>query len=175
MPTIAPHSLRVFLLQLAFLLLFAPVLGRLAERFRMPAVVGELCAGMLLGPSVLQHVLPGFSDWLLPQQPEQMHMLDATGQLRRAAPRRSHRRRAELRARPQARGDRRPGQHRRSGAAARPRRRHRLRAERHPAAGRRRRHRLRVLPRRGDVRHRDPGDRQDPPRHEAAAPATSAS
>ncbi|MCG0063914.1 cation:proton antiporter [Streptomyces tricolor] len=80
-PTIAPHSLLVFLLQLAFLLLFALVLGRLAERFRMPAVVGELCAGMLLGPSVLQHVLPGFSDWLLPQQPEQMHMLDATGQL----------------------------------------------------------------------------------------------
>ncbi|MEU6665850.1 cation:proton antiporter [Streptomyces sp. NPDC046727] len=80
-PTMAPHSLLVFLLQIAFLLLFALVLGRLAERFRMPAVVGELCAGMLLGPSVLQHVLPAFSHWLLPRQPEQMHLLDAAGQL----------------------------------------------------------------------------------------------
>ncbi|GGM21686.1 hypothetical protein GCM10010129_77510 [Streptomyces fumigatiscleroticus] len=80
-PTTAPHSLLILLLQLAVLLLFALVLSRLAERFRMPAVVGELCAGTLLGPSVLQHVLPAFSDWLLPRQPEQMHMLDATGQL----------------------------------------------------------------------------------------------
>ncbi|MEU0051811.1 cation:proton antiporter [Streptomyces sp. NPDC006184] len=80
-PTMAPHSLLVFLLQLALLLLSAFVLGRLAERLRMPAVVGELCAGMLLGPSVLHHLLPGFSDWLLPHRPEQMHLLDATGQL----------------------------------------------------------------------------------------------
>jgi Kef-type K+ transport system membrane component KefB len=80
-PTMAPHSLLVFLLQLSFLLLFALVLGRLAERFRMPAVVGELCAGVLLGPSLLQHGLPGFSDWLPPGQPDQMHMLDATAQL----------------------------------------------------------------------------------------------
>ncbi|MEK8172460.1 cation:proton antiporter [Streptomyces sp. M19] len=79
-PTMAPHSTLVFLTQLASLLLFALVLGRLAQRFRLPAIVGEMCAGMLLGPSVLQHVLPDLSDWLLPHQPEQMHMLDATGQ-----------------------------------------------------------------------------------------------
>jgi Kef-type K+ transport system membrane component KefB len=80
-PTIAHHSLLTLLLQLAILLLLALVLGRLAVRFTMPAVVGELSAGVLVGPSILQHVLPGFYDWLLPQQPAQMHMLDAVGQL----------------------------------------------------------------------------------------------
>lgn len=80
-PTIGQHSLLVLLLQLAFLLLLALVLGRLAERFNMPAVAGELCAGVLVGPSILQPLLPGLSAWLLPQQPAQMHLLDAVGML----------------------------------------------------------------------------------------------
>jgi Kef-type K+ transport system membrane component KefB len=80
-PTIAQHSLLVLLLQLALLLLLALSLGQLAARFAMPAIVGELFAGVLVGPSVLSHLLPGFSDWLLPKQPEQMHLLDAVGQL----------------------------------------------------------------------------------------------
>ncbi|MEV6730918.1 MULTISPECIES: cation:proton antiporter [unclassified Streptomyces] len=80
-PTIAHHSLLVLLLQLALLLLLAITLGQLAAWFKMPAIVGELFAGVLLGPSVLSHVLPDFADWLLPKQPGQMHLLDAVGQL----------------------------------------------------------------------------------------------
>ncbi|MCX4627066.1 MULTISPECIES: cation:proton antiporter [unclassified Streptomyces] len=80
-PTIAHHSLLVLLLQLALLLLLAITLGQLAAWFKMPAIVGELFAGVLLGPSVLSHVLPDFADWLLPKQPAQMHLLDAVGQL----------------------------------------------------------------------------------------------
>ncbi|MGR4882351.1 cation:proton antiporter [Streptomyces sp. LARHCF249] len=80
-PTIAHHSLLVLLLQLALLLLLALALGRLAARFKMPAIVGELFAGVLVGPSVLSHALPGFADWLLPKQADQMHLLDAVGQL----------------------------------------------------------------------------------------------
>ncbi|RKT07367.1 transporter (CPA2 family) [Streptomyces sp. 3211.6] len=82
-PVPAPthHALLVLLLQLALLLLLAVCLGQLAARFRLPAIVGELCAGVLVGPSVLGHLLPGFAAWLLPQQPEQMHLLDAVGQL----------------------------------------------------------------------------------------------
>ncbi|WP_460624876.1 cation:proton antiporter [Kitasatospora kifunensis] len=71
----------MFLLQIAFLLLLALVLGRLAARFNMPAIAGELSAGVLLGPSILHPLLPGLSNWLLPHQPEQMHLLDAVGQL----------------------------------------------------------------------------------------------
>jgi Kef-type K+ transport system membrane component KefB len=77
---IAAHQLLVLLFQLGLLLLLALLLGRLAARFGMPAVVGELCAGVLLGPSLLDHVAPGIAAWLLPKQPGQFHLLDAIGQ-----------------------------------------------------------------------------------------------
>lgn len=80
-PTIAAHQLLVFLLQVGTLLLVAFLLGRLAVRLGLPAIVGELCAGVLLGPSILEQVAPGFSDWLLPRDPGQFHLLDATGQI----------------------------------------------------------------------------------------------
>ncbi|MEU8432694.1 cation:proton antiporter [Streptomyces sp. NPDC029216] len=80
-PALAHDALLVLLLQLAVLLLLALSLGQLAARFKMPAIVGELLAGVLVGPSVLGHLLPGFAAWLLPRQPEQMHLLDAVGQL----------------------------------------------------------------------------------------------
>ncbi|NEB78410.1 cation:proton antiporter [Streptomyces sp. SID14478] len=80
-PTLPPHSLLVFLLQLSVLLLLALALGRLAARFKMPAIVGELLAGVIVGPSILSHVWPGLADWLLPKDPGQMHLLDALGQV----------------------------------------------------------------------------------------------
>ncbi|MEV6647297.1 cation:proton antiporter [Amycolatopsis sp. NPDC051371] len=79
---IAPHPLLLFLLGMLVLLTLARLLGRLAERFGLPSVVGELVTGMLLGPSLLGHLAPGISGWLLPTQPpEQIHLLDAVGQL----------------------------------------------------------------------------------------------
>ncbi|MFJ9847129.1 cation:proton antiporter [Kitasatospora sp. NPDC101155] len=79
--SIGEHPLLILLLQLAFLMLLALVLGRLATYFKLPAVAGELAAGVLVGPSVLKPLVPSFSAWLLPQQPEQVHLLDAVGQL----------------------------------------------------------------------------------------------
>jgi Kef-type K+ transport system membrane component KefB len=46
-------ELTPFLLAFASALLAAKVLGELAERLRQPAVLGELLAGILLGPSLL--------------------------------------------------------------------------------------------------------------------------
>ncbi|MEV1171985.1 cation:proton antiporter [Nonomuraea sp. NPDC049784] len=80
-PPIAADSLLLFLLQAGLLLLVALVLGRIATRFGMPALVGELGTGVLLGPSLLGHVAPGVSDWLLPRDAAQFHMLDAVGQI----------------------------------------------------------------------------------------------
>ncbi|WP_235854435.1 cation:proton antiporter [Nonomuraea aridisoli] len=79
-PPIAADVLLVLLLQLGLLLLLALVLGRLATRFGMPALVGELGAGVLLGPSVLDHLAPGLAAWLLPKETAQFHLLDAVGQ-----------------------------------------------------------------------------------------------
>lgn len=78
---IAPHPLLLFLLGLLVLLTLAKLLGRLGERFGLPSVVGELVTGLLLGPSLLGHLAPGISNWLLPAQPaEQIHLIDAVGQ-----------------------------------------------------------------------------------------------
>jgi Kef-type K+ transport system membrane component KefB len=75
------HSLLVFVLQIGVLLLLAMLLGRLAQRLGMPAIVGELGAGVLLGPSLLANAAPGLAEWLFPQRPEQMHLMDAVAQL----------------------------------------------------------------------------------------------
>ena len=80
-PSLPAHQVLVFLLQIGLLLGLALILGRLAVRLGMVAVVGELCTGILVGPSVLGHALPGLSAWLLPARPGQMHLLDAVGQL----------------------------------------------------------------------------------------------
>lgn len=71
----------IFLLQLGTLLLVAMILGRLARHVGLPAVVGELTTGVLLGPSVLGWAAPDAVGWLLPARAEQAHLLDAVSQL----------------------------------------------------------------------------------------------
>jgi Kef-type K+ transport system membrane component KefB len=80
-PPLGGHSLLLLLTQLGLLLLTAILLGRLAGRFGLPAVSGELCAGVLIGPSVLGQLAPGLTHWLLPKDPAQTHLLDAVGQV----------------------------------------------------------------------------------------------
>lgn len=63
------HQLLVFWVQLLVLVLAARGLGGLVRRFGQPAVIGELAAGVLLGPSVLGLVLPQAWDWLFPPDP----------------------------------------------------------------------------------------------------------
>jgi Kef-type K+ transport system membrane component KefB len=69
------HQLLLFWCQLLALVLAARVLGALARRYRQPAVIGELAAGLLLGPSVLGKLAPGFQSWLFPPDPVQQGLL----------------------------------------------------------------------------------------------------
>lgn len=80
-PSLASHQVVVLLSEVGLLLLLAFLLGRLAMRLKMPAIVGELCAGVLVGPSVLAHLSPSASAWLLPRDPAQIHLLDAVAQI----------------------------------------------------------------------------------------------
>ncbi|MFI9594964.1 cation:proton antiporter [Nonomuraea sp. NPDC052265] len=68
------HELLVLMLQLGLLLGLAVLLGRLAARLRLPAIVGELAVGVLLGPSLLNHLAPALKF-------TQLHLLDAVGQV----------------------------------------------------------------------------------------------
>jgi Kef-type K+ transport system membrane component KefB len=63
-------SVSEFLLLLAVILVAAKILGELAERLGQPAVIGELLAGVLLGPSLI-----GFVDPTLPS----LHLLAEIG------------------------------------------------------------------------------------------------
>ncbi|MEV0829573.1 cation:proton antiporter [Nonomuraea rubra] len=78
---IGAHQLMIFLLQVGLLLLLALALGSLATRLKLPSVVGELLAGVLVGPSLLAHLAPDLQQWLFPAQAGQFHLLDAVGQL----------------------------------------------------------------------------------------------
>jgi Kef-type K+ transport system membrane component KefB len=78
---IPAHQLLVFLLQLSLLLGVARLFGATAGRFGMPSVLGELLAGVALGPSLLGAVGGAPAGWLIPRSATQFHLLDAVGQL----------------------------------------------------------------------------------------------
>jgi Kef-type K+ transport system membrane component KefB/nucleotide-binding universal stress UspA family protein len=62
------HFLLTFILQLAVILVAARLVGLLFRLIHQPQVVGEMAAGILLGPSLLGWAAPGVSAWLFPPQ-----------------------------------------------------------------------------------------------------------
>ncbi len=58
------HQLLVFLVQLALLVGIARLLGGFANKLRQPPVVGQLLAGVLIGPSVLGQFYPDTFEWI---------------------------------------------------------------------------------------------------------------
>ena len=78
-PVIEPlghHELLVVVVQLLALLTVARLLGEGFSRVGQPAVVGELLAGVLLGPSVLGFLLPGVYQGLFAVSESQFHLLE---------------------------------------------------------------------------------------------------
>ena len=65
----------IFIAQLVALMLTGRLLGEAMIRMGQPAVMGQLIAGLLLGPSFLGFVWPDFQHALFPQAPEQKAML----------------------------------------------------------------------------------------------------
>jgi len=51
--TVSSHNTLALLIQITVLLLTAQVLAKLAQRLGQPAVLGEILAGIILGPSLL--------------------------------------------------------------------------------------------------------------------------
>jgi len=78
---IPAHQLLIFLVQLTLLLVTARLLGAVARRMRMPGIVGELLAGVVLGPSIFANAFPALSEWVFPPAAEQQHLIDAVGQV----------------------------------------------------------------------------------------------
>lgn len=66
MHALTVHDITVLLLAVGTLLAMARILGELATRFNQPAVVGEILAGILLGPTVLGRLSPQTMSFLFP-------------------------------------------------------------------------------------------------------------
>src|SRR5579863_6554579 len=67
-PTESAGVMTHVLLALVVIIISARALGSLFQRFNQPPVIGEMIAGILLGPSLLGRVLPSVSAHLLPNQ-----------------------------------------------------------------------------------------------------------
>lgn len=76
LPPIPTHSLLILILQLAGLLALARVLAELMRRLGQPAIIGELLAGIVLGPTILGHFWPELFILAFPQDVAQFHLLE---------------------------------------------------------------------------------------------------
>lgn len=75
------HDVLLLVLRLAVLLAAARMLGDIAQRLGQPAVIGEISAGVLLGPSLLSGMFPALGAWIVPQTPVQGYLLEAVALL----------------------------------------------------------------------------------------------
>jgi Kef-type K+ transport system membrane component KefB/nucleotide-binding universal stress UspA family protein len=75
------HDILVLLFQVALLLFAARALGEVSQRLGQPAVVGEILAGIVLGPSLLSGLFPVLGEWLVPQTPVQGYLLETVALL----------------------------------------------------------------------------------------------
>ena len=71
------HAVFLLLLQISVLLFTARLLGELMRKLGQPAVIGELMAGVLLGPSVLGAFLPEVQAFVFPKSQHQSDLLSA--------------------------------------------------------------------------------------------------
>ena len=81
MHSLEPTQLGVMLLSLALLIGVARLLGEFARRFHQPAILGELLAGVLLGPTVFGTISPDFQSFLFPVEGPNALVLDGIGSL----------------------------------------------------------------------------------------------
>lgn len=75
-------DIKILVVQICVILLTAASVGWLLSKFRQPQVVGEMVAGVLLGPSLLGWVAPRFSAALFPPDSlGPLHLLSQLGLL----------------------------------------------------------------------------------------------
>lgn len=75
------HELLLVLIQLSLLLLVARGLGELMRRINLPPVVGELLAGVLLGPSLFGWLFPTLQTHIFPRSQVQSDLLSVVSWL----------------------------------------------------------------------------------------------
>lgn len=64
------------LIQIAVLLFTARIFGELSQKVGQPAVLGEILAGIVLGPSLLGSLFPVIENWIVPTTPVQINLFE---------------------------------------------------------------------------------------------------
>jgi Kef-type K+ transport system membrane component KefB/nucleotide-binding universal stress UspA family protein len=75
-PALPGHALLLVLLQMSLIIVVSRALAEMMKRLGQPAVIGELLAGIVLGPSLLGWLWPGAFAALFPAEPTQVHLLE---------------------------------------------------------------------------------------------------
>jgi Kef-type K+ transport system membrane component KefB/nucleotide-binding universal stress UspA family protein len=79
--TASDASEAVFIVQIVLLLLVGRLLGEAMQRMGQPAIIGQLLAGIVLGPSIFGAIWPDAQQAIFPPRGEQRSMIDAVAQL----------------------------------------------------------------------------------------------
>lgn len=75
--TAASHNdVLKLLIEIVVLLFTARLFGEIAQRFGQSSVIGEILAGIVLGPSLLSGLIPLVNEWLVPQTNVQGYLLE---------------------------------------------------------------------------------------------------
>jgi Kef-type K+ transport system membrane component KefB len=64
------------LIQISVLLLTARLFGEFSQKIGQPAVLGEILAGIVLGPSLLGNLFPFIHGWIIPVTENQINLLE---------------------------------------------------------------------------------------------------
>src|SRR5699024_6909803 len=75
------HDVLLLIIQVGVLLLVARTLGEIAQRLGQPSVVGELFAGILLGPSILSGLIPFVEQFMIPHTEVQGYLLEVVSMI----------------------------------------------------------------------------------------------
>lgn len=67
---LSPDQITVFLVSISVMLIAAKLLGELCIKIKQPAIIGEIFAGIILGPTILGMLSPEVFEWLFPPQSE---------------------------------------------------------------------------------------------------------
>lgn len=78
----APHpEILVLLVQIALLLFTARLFGEILRKLGQPSVIGEILAGIVLGPSLLSSIFPAFGAWFIPSSALEGYLLETISML----------------------------------------------------------------------------------------------
>jgi len=67
MESLNHHEVVLFLVQISIMLLFGRIMGEIMRFFNQPMVIGEILAGIILGPTLLGNFAPDFFTTLFPR------------------------------------------------------------------------------------------------------------